>query len=179
MGFGETFVFRFWKYVDKSGPIPSHQKHLGKCWTWTGGLRAKNRPYGCAYMGGRRKIGAHQASWIMHFGPIPTELCVCHRCDNPKCVNPNHLFLGTHEDNSGDMCKKGRCKRAKLTPAQVREIRSCLCVTPLALAKKYAVSRTTIYGIINCRIWRSLLRPKSKRVHSGSHGSRNPLRAAP
>jgi hypothetical protein len=98
----------FWPRVDMSaGPYG--------CWPWTGGK--KHDGYGILRIFGRHE-GAHRASWILTNGPIDdASIFVCHRCDNPPCVNPAHLFLGTHLDNMRDMIRKGRrgCYEPKLT----------------------------------------------------------------
>lgn len=110
--------------------------------------------HGQIAIGGYGKVGkslriASRISWEIHFGPIPDNLCVLHKCDVPICVNPDHLFLGTKADNSADMINKGRQKKgvllpqSKLTDEIVREIRSSK-ETQQALAKKYGVSQTTI-----------------------------------
>lgn len=89
---------RFWRKVDKSaGPEG--------CWPWTGSRHGFG--YGFVSAGGKRR-GAHRVSWELANGPIPDGLSVCHRCDNPPCVNPAHLFLGTVGDNTRDMMAKGR-----------------------------------------------------------------------
>ena len=85
-------VYLFWRKVDKKGPI--HPIH-GRCWVWTGSKVGKG-------------YGQHRRSWKIHFGEIPDGLYVLHKCDNPLCVNPSHLFLGTPKDNVQDMLEKGR-----------------------------------------------------------------------
>jgi hypothetical protein len=95
------------------------------CWIWTG---SATKGYGKVKVDGQH-IGAHRWSWLLHKGPIPDGLQVCHSCDVPLCVNPAHLFLGTAKDNNDDKIRKGRApkmaihRNPKLTEAQVREIR--------------------------------------------------------
>ena len=84
---------RFWKKVDK--------KSKDECWNWLGSLN-KMRGYGQIYSENYKIILAHRLSWIIHFGEIPIGKLVLHKCDNKKCVNPNHLYLGTHGDNAKD-----------------------------------------------------------------------------
>lgn len=87
---------RFWSKVDRSG----------ECWEWTAGLNQAG--YGQFSMWPDRPERAHRFSWVLHNGPIPDDLCVLHACDNRKCVNPAHLFLGTRGDNIRDCFAKGR-----------------------------------------------------------------------
>lgn len=77
------------------------------CWIWTGLLQKSG--YGVIKRK-QKAVRAHRAAYELYVGPIPTGLHVLHRCDNPPCVNPQHLFLGTHVDNMRDMEKKGRAK---------------------------------------------------------------------
>ena len=84
---------RFWKKVQKTN----------SCWLWMG----SSCVYGHLTIN-YKSVYAHRFSWEIHFGPIPKNLCVLHRCDNPLCVNPNHLLLGTHRENMVDRDKKGR-----------------------------------------------------------------------
>lgn len=112
----ESLIDRFWEKVDLD--------LSDKCWEWI--ASRKERGYG--------KFGiyvAHRVSWVIHFGEIPDELCVLHKCDNTSCVNPKHLFIGTHADNMLDMKLKGRAvgfkgetnPKAKLSEFEVIEIR--------------------------------------------------------
>lgn len=90
-------VERFWEKVEKTAG----------CWVWTGSRVF----YGYGNIGGpgNKNIRAHRLSWELHNGPIPNGLCVLHTCDNPGCVRPDHLFLGTQKQNAEDKAQKGRC----------------------------------------------------------------------
>ena len=137
-----SFKQRFWLYTDKSGE--------DECWLWNGAL---TDGYGHIKYNGK-SIGAHVASWFIHYGKWP-NLLVCHSCDNRRCVNPKHLFLGTKKANAQDSLKKGRLARAKLTPNQVIEIyQSQLPVSELAI--KYGVSKYTLWDIKAKRTWATI-----------------------
>lgn len=144
-------VERFWKYVAKAG--------VNECWMWTG---AKIRGYGILRVYGLN-IRAHRLSRIIHNGPIPEGILVCHRCDVPGCVNPAHLWLGTDADNSHDRDKKGRGYKqkgefsgnAKITEADVREIRRLFATgrKPKYIADACHVCQANVYVIIHRRSW--------------------------
>jgi hypothetical protein len=146
-----TLEESFWAKVIKAGP--------DDCWGWAAGR--DDDGYGQFRVTGRRRcMGSHRFSWELHFGAIPEDLQVLHRCDNPPCVNPAHLFLGTNQDNHNDKMAKGRQAKgernpgAKLTETQVIEIREVIQDDGLAaLARKYGVSKTQIRRIASGISW--------------------------
>jgi len=151
---------RFWAKVDKSG----------ECWEWTGYLNPTG--YGQIKWNGKA-VASHRYSYVLHH-PLTIDLLeghreiyVCHRCDNPKCVNPAHLFLGSQGDNMRDREEKGRGNHAKgeqkttskLTETQVREIRINYAnggISYRQLALEYGVASSTINNIIHRKKWKHL-----------------------
>lgn len=96
-------TIRFWKKVDKHGPI--HPTLGTECWLWTG----YQMPFGHGQLNvGDKIVLTHRFSWELHHGPIPEGLSVLHHCDVPNCIRPDHLFLGTQKDNVQDAIQKGR-----------------------------------------------------------------------
>ena len=147
---------RFWAKVAKGSS--------DDCWEWTAALI---KGYGEISRGGRKNgmMMAHRLSWILHNGPIPTGSIVCHRCDNPSCVNPHHLFLGTQTDNMQDAARKGRMARgerhhnAKLSKSQVLEIREQYAsgnTSTIILAAKYGVSQALVAKIVRRKRWKHI-----------------------
>lgn len=96
----------------------------------------------------------HRRVWKLVNGPIPDKMCICHKCDNKGCINPEHLWIGTQQDNMDDMVTKGRDRRGSykiLSDKQVKEIRDDKYCSGYDLAKKYKVSPKTIYTVKNNR----------------------------
>ncbi len=98
-------VQRFWIKVNKNGSVPKHCPELGQCWEWQ--FSKYKNGYG-KFSHLRKSNYTHRISWELKNGEIPKGLCVLHKCDNPCCVNPDHLFLGTIGDNNHDRDVKGR-----------------------------------------------------------------------
>lgn len=132
-------------------------RHFGAsdgCWAWTASRFSGGMRYGSFYLNGKN-THAHRAAWALLRGPIPKGMCVCHRCDNPLCVNPDHLFLGTVVDNNIDRDRKGRhrtyhgssCPWSKVSVDQERQIRDLFesgRLTQSQLSNKFRVSRSVI-----------------------------------
>jgi len=157
---------RFWSKVQKTSD--------DKCWEWTGAVCKPPRlPYGRFTIGG--VMPAHRASWLLSGRTIPAGLFVCHRCDNPRCVRVDHLFLGTAMDNTQDCIQKGRMHRthgrqpntrigtdapsARLSESDVLEIRSeenPNIQRRKELAVRYGVTRTTIRDVLRRHTWTHL-----------------------
>jgi uncharacterized protein (DUF2249 family) len=89
------------------------------CWLWTGWTHRQG--YGCLRVDGKTKL-AHRVAYEAAYGPFPATIDVCHKCDVTGCINPDHLFLGTHQDNMVDRAKKGKCNFSKLTQRQIAKI---------------------------------------------------------
>lgn len=124
----------FWQRVRKTA----------QCWEWFGPLT----PVGYGTHGAKR---VHRLSWEMANGPIPDGLHVLHKCDNRKCVRPDHLFIGTHQDNLADAGRKGRM-RMKLSIADIRRVRARYASgqwLQRELAVEFGVKRGTISRIVN------------------------------
>lgn len=150
-----TLEDRFWAKVEKRG--------ADECWEWTGALANGYGRFriGSQTDGSRRLENAHRIAFELVNGPIPSDHLVCHRCDNPLCCNPAHLFTGTHADNSADMVAKDRGYRPrftrdahpnrKLTEAQVARIKRQYAGRygeQSALAREFGVSPTLIRQLV-------------------------------
>lgn len=156
-----TIEERFWQKVTKLSD--------DECWPWI--ANKNNKGYGMLYwIKYGRKILAHRVSHEIHNAPIDATMCVLHKCDNPPCCNPKHLFLGTMKDNHKDMVNKGRRViawspenmpphlpgflngNAKFTEEQVREIKESIKPTKF-FTEKYDVARSTINRMRSGKSW--------------------------
>ena len=156
----EQRVAAFWSKVDRRGPE--------ECWPW----KAARHPAGYGtFWNGARLVKAHRHAWTLLVGPIAEGLCALHRCDNPPCCNPAHMFLGTDADNQRDARAKGRAvdppptprgesqHLARLTEADVREIRRLFQrghreFGSRGLARRFGVDRGTITAVIKGLTWK-------------------------
>lgn len=149
---------RFWSRVDRTG----------KCWVWVG--RRNPKGYGQCSVRDEEWL-AHRLSWAMANGPIPSGALILHHCDNPPCVRPDHLYAGTHSDNTRDMLARGRTAhlvgpplayrgrsafvRTKLTPESVRQMRADRSggMSERALASKFGVGVATAHAVVSGESW--------------------------
>jgi len=167
-----TLEKRFWGKVKKSSG----------CWEWEAGCHKHGLPYGKFYTNGKTMV-AHRVAYELTYGPVPDGLFVCHKCDNPRCVRPDHLFLGTPKDNTRDRDLKGRAAHntgdksprhlrpdsyhdygeesvhAKLTSDEVIAIRNQYArggIGYKSLAKQYKVSPKAIQKIVRRENWKHI-----------------------
>lgn len=158
---------RFWSKVNRSSDPDG-------CWLWTGSINPDGygmfgaAPYGAVSPATGR--GAHRVSWEMAFGAIPEGMAICHRCDNPRCVRPDHLFFGTPADNAADRSRKGRSfrasqnqgtknGRAKLTEQDVQEIRRLHREhrwPTKDIAGHFGISDRSIHAVITKKSWKHM-----------------------
>lgn len=152
----EKDIKRFWSKVDK--------KPLERCWSWGG--TSHTGGYG-RFKVGRTNHLAHRVSYFLALGVNPGELCVCHSCDNRRCVKPTHLFLGTRVDNNSDMMAKNRgnwsqpCKgsqhgNSRFTEKDVIEIRNLWAageLTQKQIAERFKTRQSVVSRIVKNRCW--------------------------
>ena len=138
------------------------------CWLWLGSRN--KRGYGTIVSAGHNgpRLGAHRVSYQLHNGPIPIGLFVLHRCDNPRCVNPRHLFVGTQADNLADAKSKGRMRgpglkgeqnpKSRLTNDEIRLIRrqADQGVSRSSLALAFGMTKENIGCIVRRDTWRHI-----------------------
>lgn len=148
-----SLVRRFWLRADRSGGETC-------CWIWRGAVDKDG--YGRTTIAGVRTT-SHRVAWWITRGEWPSTL-VCHHCDNPACVNPSHMFLGTSQENSYDRHRKGRDARgvgngmSKMTPADVQAVRTLARqnVTHRDIARRFGLSKTTVSYAVSGRTWAHL-----------------------
>lgn len=147
---GYSLAERFWAKVEKGAD--------DECWLWAA---FKERDgYGFLQLG-RRALRANRVSWMIHFGAIPEGQVVCHRCGNPSCVNPAHLFLGTNAENTADSTAKGRRAKgerqgsAKLCTSAIVAIRHLYQrgVLQVDIAREFGIHQTAVSGIVRRKAW--------------------------
>jgi len=142
-------VDRFWSHVEKTD----------SCWNWSGKTRGRFR------LGGKKDpvVSPYRYAFELLVGEIPKGMLICHKCDNPRCVNPDHLFIGTARDNTKDMYSKGRgvnnrgenCGTSKLTEKDVLEIRELVKwgVSKPRISTVYSVSTRQVYAVLRRENW--------------------------
>ena len=151
----EEDIWRFMEFKPDDANAPS----IGYCWEWT---KDTSHDYGRITFGRNLRVRVHRVAYQSVYGSIDSSLAVCHKCDNPVCLRPSHLFLGTQSDNNADARQKkrhaygARHGHAKLREADVRQIRQmgkegCKGRT---LASQFGISPATVCNILKRKIWK-------------------------
>lgn len=155
-GRAEIPEVRYYRFVDRT--------NKDGCWLWTGTCSPEG--YGRFQLRTGKPVQAHRFGWELSHGPISPNHFICHSCDNPPCVRPDHLFVGTPKDNTRDMVNKNRAQyvshpgeangRAVLALGEVEQIRRRYAAgeRQRPLAKEYGVAQSTISQIANGRLWK-------------------------
>lgn len=146
------------------------------CRLWQGATNKKDNGYGVLNVDGRVRY-AHRLAWEEVNGPVPAGSHVCHKCDVRTCINPDHMFLGTHADNMADKVAKGRQSKgeehyaSRLTEDDVREIRAAVS-TIEKIGERYGVSPQAISGIRCGKKWKHVASPETvtRAVRIGRRG---------
>ena len=150
-----SFIEYIYSWADRSGGPTS-------CWPWRG-MRDKNG-YGRVHIM-RTVFRVHRLSYELFYGTPPEGRLVCHSCDNPSCINPSHLFLGSAADNQRDMVEKGRGRtgerngKAKLVAEEVQQIRALYATgewTQHQLARRFGISQLTVSNIVTRKTWKHI-----------------------
>jgi len=150
------FIKRFWSKVNRKGP--------NECWLWMGSCKENGYPQlgvGSITNGTRTMRMAHRLSWLIHFGEVPPKKYVLHHCDTPRCVNPNHLYLGGNAENARDAVNRNRIRHgvthphAKLNEKKVKRVRKMFAAGKnfSQIAAKMKVSPSTIQQVITGECW--------------------------
>lgn len=130
---------RFWEKVDKRGP--------NECWLWRGAIGRHG--YGNLGSGTGRTLRAHRFSYELAHGAIPNGLVICHRCDEPRCVNPTHLFAASQSSNLQDMANKGRSTRGERSPAAKLDGEAVLTIRTTNIAQGKRASNYVLAPVID------------------------------
>ena len=128
-----------------------------ECWLWNGAGKGRKSDYGSFTFRGKG-MRAHRASYFIYKGEIPERMLVLHKCDIPRCVNPDHLWLGTYLDNNRDKVSKGRGTCEKLTIDQVKEIKKLLRIGVMnkKIMQDYKISNVTVHAIKTGKTWKDI-----------------------
>lgn len=173
--YGKEYCEKHYQRARKSGGPEDREGHhlplsekffmrvekTDSCWNWVGPTR---KGYGSIWVDGKN-VRVHRASWVLKFGEIPSGLLVLHKCDNPSCVNPDHLYIGTQKDNMKDKVDRNRCAhrdnkgehsgRAVLTNEMILAIRSDTRMNK-DIADSYSVDKSTISDIKRRKSWKHI-----------------------
>ena len=164
--YGATFCNRkcynaYRKSIPRSEIFWNRVEKTDSCWMWKA---CTNKVYGIFFPAKKERWYAHRYSYFLSFGKIPENMSVLHKCDTPLCVNPEHLFIGTQQDNMKDMKNKNRGVKgetqggAKLKENDIIEIRKkALTMTHAEICKSYNVNRRTIGKIVNYDRWKHVI----------------------